>query len=123
MVESRTAMLARLKSMRRRYGLGEFKKNKVVRRVRTGVQSMARKRKSFSRSSSGGMMKNVSAGIGAAVLVQKFGGPSLGNLGGIASLGAAYYVGGMPGALGALVVNGNMIGNMLGGSSSQAASW
>lgn len=118
-------MLARLKAMRRKHGLGEFKKTKMARKIRAGVSYMAKKHRSVSRSSGGGMMKNVAAGVGAAQLIKQFGGPSLGSLGPIASLAGAYYVGGMPGVLGAFVA-GNGLGNTLGGAgaaTSGTASW
>lgn len=117
MVESKTARNARLRAMRQKYGLGEFKNRRTNPRR---VQTMARRRFSSrvrrSLSSGGGMLKQASAGIGMAVLVQKFGGSMLGQYAGVASLGAAYYGGGAAGVVGALLTGTASLGGVLGGN-------
>lgn len=119
MVESKTTRNARLKAMRKKFGLGEFKNKKNVRkRIRTGVHNMAKKRFSMGKSRSGNAtLKNALAGIGASHVVNSMGGQFLGGLTPVASYFSAYYVGGAVG-LGASVVYPmlpNVLSGVLGG--------
>jgi hypothetical protein len=114
MVESKVQRNARLKAMRQKYGLGEFKRStsRKIKKTARKVYRMA-KRRSFSRSSGGNsMLKGALSGYGAVALTSKMGiNPLIGYA-------AAYYVGGGAGVVGAFLGNSNILGSLAGGSSS-----
>lgn len=114
------ATLARLREMRRKYGLGEFKRTGATRRTKSGGRKMGRKR-SFSRRGAsgfgGGMVKKFLAGVGVGSIVG----------GGIAGAAAGYFLaGGLEGAVGGyaspMVANKLPLGGLLGGAGTSGAS-
>ena len=123
MTETKHARNVRLKAMRKKYSLGEFKNKKI----RTRGIFMARRR-SFKRyaSTGGGIVKQVAAGVGGSVLGQKLASMvGLSNYSMVAGLAGAYYAGGANGAIAALVVNtfGNGSTNTTSTSGNGAFSW
>jgi hypothetical protein len=119
MAESKAHRNARLRAMRQKYGLGEFKRSasRKIKKTTRRVYKMA-KRRSFSRSSGGkSMIKDVLAGIGAVSVAQKFGvSPLLGY-------GGAYLASGLTGAVSAFVYNSNILGSLGGASSSSSTTF
>lgn len=135
----------RLRELRRKHGLGEFrssKKRTVRRRIKKEVGSMARRRArtryvaraqryyrrtrgKFSGVLNNPMLNQAVSGIGTAVLVQKYGGQFLGGNTNLVALGAAYMKGGIVGA-GAAHLTGVAtipnLGNLTGGSTAPSGS-
>lgn len=122
---SSKAVKERLRKLRQKYGLGEYSKNKNKRRrVSTrsvGKMARFRKAKRYARRGAG-ILNEASKGIGYAVLVNRFGSGVLGQYTGIASLGAAYYGGGVMGAVGSVLVGAASLGSIGVGNSSNG-SW
>lgn len=123
MSESRSAMLARLKAMRKKYGLGEFKNSRA--QPKRSVH-MARKRSQRSRIGAqinwlkGGVLSKRNMLIGAVlgVAIATYVAPKIFPNNKLLQHGAAFVAGGVPGVVGSFAAP--MVIGAVGGSNSAA---
>jgi hypothetical protein len=123
MVETKTARKERLRAMRQKYGLGEYKTGGRARRTKTRGGSMARrksgKRKGGSKGGFGGIlsMKNIAGTLGGYYIAPMVGlDPKIGAAAGSYFIGKKGVMGAAVGYVGAPIVMGMLGGVKTGGS-------